>query len=219
MEAPVWGIVKKDMLYYLFYFVVGAAFPLYGIWQDGLDRGGVVFMGMCLAMIILFAMFLNEMMEEKSRGYAILRTMPLAPSGIVGAKFILPAVAAGGYLAFGGAVLWLHDASPQFRMTGLLYLLAVAVICLLLDGIFYLALYRLGFTRTYRITVVSVSLLVMLSPILALILLRDALASLSAADWSEVATVPVMLAAGLAGLAGYIALFLAAGRAMTLREE
>jgi hypothetical protein len=84
---------------------------------------------------------------------------------------------------------------------------------------FYVTLYKTGFTRTYRITLVCVSFVVMLGPVLALVLLRDALAALNTADWSQLATVPVMVLAGLAGLTGYAVLYLAAGKAMTLREE
>jgi len=215
----VWGIIKKDMIYYLFYFVVGVVFPLFGIWQDGLDRGGVVFMGMCLAMTVLFSMFLNELMEEKSRGYEFLRSLPLTPSWIVGAKFILPAVFAGGYMAIAGAVLWLNEASSAFRITGFLYLLAMALLCLLLVGMFFLALYRLGFTRLYRSTVLTVSFLIMLGPVLALLLLGDMLAAWQDVDWQRLTTVPVLVSTALIGLSGYAMLYRAAGRALRRREE
>jgi len=74
-----WGIIKKDVLYFVGYFLLTAWAPVNLLILDGMDDGLVLMLGLMPIMTAVSALGVIELLEEKSKGYAFLATLPITP--------------------------------------------------------------------------------------------------------------------------------------------
>lgn len=168
-----WGIVKKDILYFAGYFLLTAWAPVNLLILDGMNDGLVLMLGIMPIMTAVSALGVIELLEEKSKGYAFLATLPITPGEIVRAKFAL---------IFSFVLLWVVLAfimiaygAPYaaFARLSRAFILCCAVVCLGLVALLYILTFRFGFTRSIKIFAFVFSPASIMGPAILLPMFRE----------------------------------------------
>jgi len=142
------GIIKKDWLFYIGYLMLLPLQILY--WHTTrmqLDTT-VVFMTTGWLYIVTLGVLLGvEMNEMKNRGYSFLSTLPLSSREIVGAKFIPIFLMTAIYVTFTYFAFASLEVSPAYLALSRKWLLFNAAFALLLTGTLYWFVFRFGFEK------------------------------------------------------------------------
>lgn len=200
------GIIKKDFLYYLAYFGLTAGAVLLNLGLDGMDPGLVIMMGSFGALSVLGAIGVIEMAEDKTNGYMFLDTLPVTAEAVVGAKFLMALVSLVCFMVFAVGILAGYAPSHEFFVLGRGYVAVCANAALLLVGGVYVGAFKAGFTRFFKSALVTVPILVVVLPILLSRVLRSQLAGMDVAALVRSASVPNLVILTVLCLAVYYGL-------------
>jgi hypothetical protein len=168
-----WGIIKKDVLYFAGYFLLTAWAPVNLLILDGMDDGLVLFLGIMPLMTAVSALGVIEMLEEKSKGYFFLATLPITAGEIIRAKFSL---------IFSFVLLWVALAfvmisygAPYaaFAQLSRAFILCCATACLGLVGLLYILTFRFGLTRLIKIFAFVFPPAIIMGPAILLPMFRE----------------------------------------------
>lgn len=167
-----------------------------------------IFMGgMWLVLVLLGGAINGEMIEEKMKGYAFLRTLPIKDRDIVMSKFLMAGLTACVFVVHINILLGFLSGPSHLFALGRILIPLFAGIALLAVALLYALVFRIGYSRFIKIAW-GAFFVIILSPILILefVLIKINL------DYGQiinsVITLPwlVWLSAGLAFLAVYIGL-------------
>jgi len=97
--------------------------------------------------IVLGAIWTQENLESKIKGYSFLSILPITFSELVISKFGVVLMALLAYEGFQWSTLSLFSTPPEYVPMIRSYLILFGGICLIISGLFYLAIFKLGFLR------------------------------------------------------------------------
>jgi len=144
-----WNIMKKNMNFFVIYFVITTS--LIGLLRIVTGRNlSVVFViigGILVFLLVFGSTLTNEQYEEKNKGYRFLDTLPVSAREIAEAKFSLVLVAVGLCVGFLLILITLSEGAPEAIVLARSYVLFIGVICLILSGVNYIGIFALGFTK------------------------------------------------------------------------
>jgi hypothetical protein len=144
-----WKIMKKNMNFFVFYFVFIASLIviLRLITGSKLSPVFVIISGIIVFFLVFGSTFTNEQYEEKNKGYAFLDTLPVTAREIVEAKFALVLLAVGLCVGFLMILISLSGSPPETIAIARSYVLFSGMVCLILAGVNYIGIFALGFTK------------------------------------------------------------------------
>jgi hypothetical protein len=144
-----WKILKKNMNFFVFYFVIITSLIVFLrlITGSKLSTSYVIFAGILVLFLVFGSTFTNEQYEEKNKGYSFLDTLPVTAREIVEAKYALVLLAVGLCVGFILILFSISGSSPEMISTARSYVLFMGVICLILAGVNYIGIFALGFTK------------------------------------------------------------------------
>jgi hypothetical protein len=147
---------------------VGLVFPLFNhdrlTGPDPLTLNFVFTLAPYLFFVILGSVYIHEGLEQKSNGYAFLRTLPVRASDIVVSKFLLVFLTTLVYTGFHCLAFVKISPDPSYFNPSCSYLIINANICLLLTALLYIGIFRYGYAKVGKF-VVLFWVLIVISPI------------------------------------------------------
>ena len=154
--------------------------------------------------IVLGAIWTQENLESKIKGYSFLRTLPITFGEIVVSKFSIAVMAILAYELFQWSTLSLFATPPEYLPWIRSYLIVFGGICLIISGLFYLSIFKFGFLRMNKFVFILWTLL-FISPLpirefLAPkfnVEIMDIIRSTASLNWVPVAVVSLILYLGL----------------------
>jgi hypothetical protein len=163
-------LMKKFSFIFILYILlaVGLVFPLFNYDRltgpDPLTLNFVFTLAPYLFFVVLGAVSIHEQLEQKSNGYAFLRTLPVKASDIVVSKFLLVLLSALVYIVFHCVAFAKISADPSYWKTSCSFLIINGNICLILTALLYVGIFRYGYNKVGKF-VVLLWLFIVLSPI------------------------------------------------------
>jgi hypothetical protein len=162
-------IQKFSLSFILYLFLsVGLVFPLFNhdrlTGPDPFTLNFVFTLAPYLFFVVLGAVYIHEQLEQKSNGYAFLRTLPVKASDIVVSKFLLVFLTTLIYVGFHCVAFAKISSDPSYYNPSCAFLIINANICLLLTGLLYVGIFRYGYAKVGKL-VILFWLLIVLSPI------------------------------------------------------
>jgi hypothetical protein len=163
-------LMKKFSLIFILYILlaVGLVFPLFNYDRltgpDPLTLNFVFTLAPYLFFVVLGAVYIHEQLEQKSNGYAFLRTLPVKASDIVISKFLLVFLSALVYIVFHCVAFAKISSDPNYFNPSCSFLIISGNICLILTALLYVAIFRYGYNKVGKF-VVLLWLFIVLSPI------------------------------------------------------
>jgi len=144
-----WKIMKKNVNFFVFYFVIIVSLIVFLRFITGstLSLVFVIISGILVFILVFGSTFTNEQYEEKNKGYMFLDTLPVTAREIVEAKFALVLLAVGFCVGFLVILISLSGSAPETIATARSYVLFMGVVCLILAGVNYIGIFALGFTK------------------------------------------------------------------------
>jgi hypothetical protein len=144
-----WKIMKKNMNFFLFYFIiiVSLIVGLKLLTGSKLTTAFVIFSGILVFLLVFGSTFTNEQYEEKNKGYKFLDTLPVTSREIVEAKYALVLLAVVFCVGFLVILFSISGGIPETIGIARSYVLFMGVICLILAGINYIGIFALGYTK------------------------------------------------------------------------
>ena len=147
---------------------VGLVFPLFNhdrlTGPDPLTLYFVFTLAPYLFFVVLGAVYIHEGLEQKTNGYAFLKTIPVKAFDIVVSKFLLVFLTALAYVGFHCVAFAKISSDPSYFNPSCSFLIINANICLLLTALFYIGIFRYGYTKIGNF-VVLIWVLIVISPI------------------------------------------------------
>ncbi len=162
--------MKKFSFIFILYLLlaVGLVFPLFNYDRltgpDPLTLNFVFTLAPYLFFVVLGAVYIHEQLEQKTNGYAFLRTLPVRASDIVISKFLLVFFSVFFYLGFHCAAFAKISNDPNYFRPSCSFLIINGNICLVLTALLYMGIFRYGYAKVGKL-VVFLWLVIVLSPI------------------------------------------------------
>ncbi len=163
-------LLKKFSLPFLVYILlaVGLVFPLFNYDRltgpDPLTLNFVFTLAPYLFFVVLGAVYIHEQLEQKSNGYAFLRTLPVKASDIVVSKFLLVFLSSLVYVGFHCVAFAKISTDPSYWKPSCSFLIISGNICLVLTALLYMGIFRYGYNKVGKY-VIFLWLFIVLSPI------------------------------------------------------
>jgi hypothetical protein len=163
-------LTKKFSLPFIVYILlaVGLVFPLFNhdrlTGPDPLTLNFVFTLAPYLFFVVLGAVYIHEQFEQKSNGYAFLRTLPVKTSDIVVSKFLLVLLSVLIYTGFHCVAFTKISSDPSYWKPSCSFLIINGNICLILTALLYVGIFRYGYTKVGKF-IVFLWLFIVLSPI------------------------------------------------------
>lgn len=163
-------LLKKFSLPFLVYILlaVGLVFPLFNYDRltgpDPLTLNFVFTLAPYLFFVVLGAVYIHEQLEQKSNGYAFLRTLPVKASDIVVSKFLLVFLSSLVYVGFHCVAFAKISTDPSYWKPSCSFLIISGNICLVLTALLYMCIFRYGYNKVGKY-VIFLWLFIVLSPI------------------------------------------------------
>ena len=147
---------------------VGLVFPLFNhdrlTGPDPLTLNFVFTLAPYLFFVVLGAVYIHEGLEQKTNGYSFLRTIPVKASDVVISKFVLVFLTTLVYVGFHCVAFAKISSDPGYFNPSCSFLTINANICLLLTALFYIGIFRYGYTKVGKFLVLF-WVLIVFSPI------------------------------------------------------
>lgn len=147
---------------------IGLVFPLFNhdrlTGPDPLTLNFVFTLAPYLFFVVLGAVYIHEGLEQKSKGYAFLRTLPVKASDVAVSKFLLVFLTALIYVVFHCVAFAKISSDPSYFNPSCAFLIINANLCLILTALLYLGIFRYGYTKTGKF-VVLFWVMIVISPI------------------------------------------------------
>lgn len=211
------GIIKKDFIYYIGYFIITAWAPVCLTYLDGFTRGTVMMCGLLILSMPLGGVALIEILEEKSKGYVFLRSLPLTVPGIVGIKFLMLFFAVLLWFTYSIIILSFGPDWPAFMKISQAYIIGCCLIALILAGILYILIFRFGLTGPLKAVLMALPVVMMLSHTLPMLWLRDDILGADLQWLIDPSGNYYLMLGTLTGLALFGLLFILASKALCKR--
>jgi hypothetical protein len=163
-------LVKKFSFSFILYTVlaVGLVFPLFNhdrlTGPDPLTLNFVFTLAPYLFFVVLGAVYIHEQLEQKTNGYAFLRTLPVKASDIVVSKFLLVFLTTLIYVGFHCVAFAQISSDPGYFNPSCVFLIINANICLVLTALLYIGIFRYGYSKA-GIFIIIFWFLIVISPI------------------------------------------------------
>jgi hypothetical protein len=163
-------LLKKFSLPFILYILlaVGLVFPLFNhdrlTGPDPLTLNFVFTLAPYLFFVVLGAIYIHEQLEQKSNGYAFLRTLPVKASDIVVSKFLLVLLSALVYIGFHCVAFVKISTDPSYWKPSCSFLIINGNICLILTASLYIGIFRYGYNKVGKY-VIFLWLFIVFSPI------------------------------------------------------
>ena len=124
----------------------------YWFWRkDPLDTHLILFQAQWIFYIILVSINISEQVEEKSKGYKFLETLPVTDSEIVRSKFMIILIIVC-FLVIYNNVLYLFKPGPSYLFNlGRYFIPVAASITLFCAALLYVLRFKLGFSKFIKI--------------------------------------------------------------------
>ncbi len=154
--------------------------------------------------IVLGAIWTQENMESKIKGYAFLSTLPITVRELVVSKFSVALIAISAYELFQLSTLGLFSTPSEYIPLIRSYLVLYGGACLLISGLFYLGLFKFGFIRISKFIFI-IWILLFISPLPVREFLApkfnieiiDIIRSAASLNWASVTIVSLFIYTGL----------------------
>lgn len=131
--------------------LTGIAFPLFNhdrlTGPDPLSLSFVFTLTPYLFYVVIGAIWTQEQMEFKSKGYSILKLLPIKNRDLVLAKFLLVYLSVLIFIIFHIIAFAYISKDPNFFGPSRSFLVLNGVFCLILSAVFYLLIFRFGFDK------------------------------------------------------------------------
>jgi hypothetical protein len=163
-------LTKKFSLIFILFILlsVGLVFPLFNYDRvtgpDPLTFNFVFTLAPYLFFVVLGAVSIHEQLEQKSNGYAFLRTLPVKASDIVISKFLLVFLSALAYIVFHCVAFAKISSDPSYWKPSCSFLIISGNICLVLTALLYVGIFRYGYNKVGKY-VIFLWLFIVISPI------------------------------------------------------
>ncbi len=144
------GLIKKDIWYYLMYFVIVVPGQVVLRIEDGIDPGLAIMAGSFLFLMVFFAVWTNELMESKANAYSFLDILPITSRQIVLGKLILPVIFTVLYTIYALILLSSGPVTETFSILSTSYITVCGFLCLVMVILFYMGIFRFGFTLIFK---------------------------------------------------------------------
>jgi hypothetical protein len=160
---------KFSFIFILYIFLaVGLVFPLFNhdrlTGPDPLTLNFVFTLAPYLFFVILGAVYIHEQLEQKSKGYSFLRTLPVRASDIVISKFLLVFLTTLIYVGFHCVSFTQISSDPNYFNPSCSFLIINANLCLILTALLYIGIFRYGYDKAVKF-VIFFWLFIVMSPI------------------------------------------------------
>ncbi len=214
-------LMKKFSFMYILYpvLLLGFGLPLFN--QDrltGPDPLGFSFAFYLGPMIwlVLGAMWSHEQMENKTNGYAFLRTLPIESRQIVLAKFAMVFLSVLLYIGGCCAAFAAISTNPDYLIPSCAYLVLHGDVCLVAAALLYLGIFRFGFSRFGKFVLISWACLLISHIPIRFFLLRPK--GITDSDIMQFMRSPFWIGVTILSLAAYYFLMRQAIRLMKFEE-
>jgi hypothetical protein len=163
-------LMKKFSFSFILYVLiaVGLVFPLFNhdrlTGPDPLTLNFVFTLAPYLFFVVLGAIYIHEQLEQKTNGYAFLRTLPIKASDIVVSKFLLVFLTNLIYVGFHCVAFAKISSDPGYFNPSCAFLIINANICLVLTALLYLGIFRYGYALVGKL-VILFWFLIVISPV------------------------------------------------------
>jgi hypothetical protein len=163
-------LTKKFSFVFILYILlaVGLVFPLFNYDRftgpDPLTLNFVFTLAPYLFFVVLGAVYFHEQLEQKSNGYAFLRTLPVKTSDIVVSKFLLVFLSVLIYTGFHCVAFVKISADPSYWKPSCSFLIINGNLCLILTALLYVGIFRYGYNKVGKF-LIFLWLFIVLSPI------------------------------------------------------
>jgi hypothetical protein len=163
-------LMKKFSFIFILYILlaVGLVFPLFNYDRltgpYPLTLNFVFTLAPYLFFVVLSAVHIHEQLEQKSNGYAFLRTLPVKASDIVISKFLLVFLSALVYTVFHCVAFTKISSDPSYWKPSCSFLIINGNFCLILTALLYIGIFRYGYNKVGKY-VIFLWLFIVLSPI------------------------------------------------------
>lgn len=154
--------------------------------------------------IVLGAIWTQENLESKIKGYAFLSTLPIKTREVVMCKFSVAFFAIVIYEVFQLSTLSLFSTPAEYLGLIRSYLVLYGGICLIISGLFYLIIFKFGFLRTSKfVFILWIVLFISPLPIREFLApkfnieIMDIIRSAASMNWILVAVASLVIYAGL----------------------
>ena len=154
--------------------------------------------------IVLGAIWSQENLESKIKGYAFLSTLPITVRELVMSKFSVVLMTISLYELFQMSTLRLFSTPSEYIPLIRSYLVLYGGICLIISGLFYLGIFKFGFIRISKF-MFFLWILLFLSPLPVREFLApklnieiiDIIRSAASLNWALVTVVSLIIYTGL----------------------
>lgn len=212
-------LMKKNSSYVI-QFVILAPFLAVAwlITSRPLDTYHIFMGGMWMVLVVLGGAISGEIHEEKNKGYAFLKLLPIKERDIVMSKFLMAVLTAAAFVLHIKILLSFFPGPPRLFALARIMIPLCAGAALLLTAFLYILVYSIGFSRFVKIAW-TVFFLAILAPILIIefVLRRfdpdygQVIDSIISLPW------PVLVLVGLAFVGAYLGALELAVRAKKAR--
>lgn len=199
-------LMRKDLLVYLFYFVIGAGASGLLLYEDGMDSSVVLMLGSMMMMSVFVSIALNENIESSYNGYKFLRILPVTAAEIVTAKFLLALIFTLLYFLYASLLLLFFSKTAEFLVLSRGYIVLNAIVGLIISALLYNGIYRYGFTKFFKVVCFTLPIAAIFVPGLVKIAYRQQLRSMNAEPLIKLTAGPNLLLFGAAALILYVVL-------------
>lgn len=152
-------LMKKFSLIFILHILlaVGLIYPLFNhdrlTGPDPLTLNFVFTLAPFLFFVVLGAVYTHEQWEQKSNGYAFLRTLPVKASDIVSSKFFLVLLSVLIYIGFHCVAFFKISTDPSYWKPSCSFLIINGNICLILVALLYVGIFRYGYNKVGKFVI------------------------------------------------------------------
>jgi hypothetical protein len=133
--------------------------------KDPLDPIWSYTLSAFLFWVITLSLWTHEQWEDKNKGYAFLKTLPIKDEWIIGAKFALVFLFVLLHIGIQLLMLAFVSISPEYFNPAAQYIINIGLFCLIVFGLLYIGIFKFGYPRFGKYVMI-VGILLFISPLL-----------------------------------------------------
>ena len=156
------GIMKKDAPVYLLMAAFAVLMPLIDAFKSGLSAHSVVTTALWTFLLVIPAAQC-EFVEHLTRGYRLLRALPLTAREIVCAKHLLPLTLISLHVGYAGLLFAVLAPAKQVRSLSRAYLVLNGNLSLLIAALMLFFVFRFGLSRWSRAALIAIPVVGMIA--------------------------------------------------------
>jgi hypothetical protein len=183
------GIVKRGILYYVFYFIMAAWGPAYLLYLDGINPGLVLMIALTGLMTVAYAVASIEVIENQFNGYGFLKTLPIKCETILLAKTLPPIIYLLIWMVYGLILISLGNPSHDFTVLSRAFIILSTSGSIIFILIMYIAIFRIGIRGFMKFAVWGLPMAFMYGLLLLFISLKKQLYALDMERLVDIASI------------------------------